>query len=448
MNVTVFGAGYVGLVQAAILSELGNDVVCVDISQDRIDRLTLGIIPIHEPNLSEIIIESVANNNLHFSTDPEAGVKHADIIFIAVGTPQDEDGSADLKYVSSVAETIGKYINKEKIIVTKSTVPVGTSKKVLELLIKSNKESKTPIHEDFIHVASNPEFLREGCAVDDCRNPERIIIGSNSPYAIKTLKSLYSSFSDNNQNIIVMDPASSELTKYGANCFLATKISFMNELSNIAEVVGADIESVRMGMGSDSRIGYKFTSPGCGYGGSCFPKDVNALINTCNQNGVTPRIISSVDEVNKHQKNKMFNYILDFYKGDIEDKVFAIWGLSFKPNTDDVRDAPSLDLVKSLLEAGAQLKAFDPKGSLSFTEAFGIHDNLKICETPYEALEGADALAVCTEWDIFRSPAFDIIKENLKDSLIVDGRNIYQVETMEKFGFHYYGIGRGQSIIK
>lgn len=448
MNITVFGAGYVGLVQAAILSEVGNNVVCVDIDQTRVNELALGIIPIHEPGLSEIILDSVKNKMLSFTTDAKFGINHADLIFIAVGTPQDQDGSADLKFVDSVAKTIGSNINKEKIIVTKSTVPVGTSRKVLKTLIESNANSDTPISKELIHVASNPEFLREGCAVEDCRNPERVIIGSRSDFAIKTLKALYSPFNTNDCNIIVMDPESSELTKYGANCFLATKISFMNELSNIAEAVGADIESVRMGMGSDSRIGYKFTSPGCGYGGSCFPKDVKALIRTFNENDVEPSILSSVDHVNQGQKTKLYRFLSGFYDGELSGKTIAVWGLAFKPNTDDVRDAPSLTLVRSLLESGAKVRAFDPKAAKSFSVALGHNEGITYCENHYDALKGANALAICTEWDLFKSPDFKFLASEIKDRLIVDGRNMYTPKCMENAAIHYYGIGRGASLNK
>lgn len=453
MKVTVFGAGYVGLVQGAILAEVGHHVVCVDVDQSKVDGLKNGIIPIYEPGLSSIILDCVAKNRLNFTTDAKSAVEHADIVFIAVGTPPDEDGSADLQYVVKVAETIGELANKEIVVVTKSTVPVGTADKVQEALDSALPRNKNDLPLEPFAVISNPEFLKEGSAVADCKRPDRIIIGGDNVVAIDMMRELYAPFNRNHERIIVMDVRSAEMTKYAANCMLATKISFMNEMSNIAEAVGADIEAVRIGIGSDPRIGFQFIYPGCGYGGSCFPKDVQALLRTSETMGVSPRILSAVESVNAAQKTKMEQYIDRHYGFDVADtslagKTFAIWGLSFKPNTDDMRESPSLVLIRKLLARGAKVQAYDPEAMTETKRIMGDVAGLHLMESGDLCLEGANALVLCTEWETFRSPDFRIIKEKLSDRLLVDGRNVYDPETIEKHGICYYGIGRGRSVSK
>uniref|UniRef100_UPI0030F448D0 UDP-glucose dehydrogenase family protein n=1 Tax=Paraglaciecola sp. TaxID=1920173 RepID=UPI0030F448D0 len=444
MKVTFYGIGYVGLVQATVLADAGHDVCCVDIDQARIDKLKAGIIPIFEPGLTPLVKKNYAEGRLIFTTDAKAGVEFGDLQFIAVGTPPDEDGSADLKYVLKVAETIATHMTSEKVIINKSTVPVGTadkvSKHVLTTLTKLNKQ-----HINYA-VVSNPEFLKEGAAVSDCQRPDRIIIGTDSKNSEDLMRELYEPFNRNHDKIIVMDIKSAELTKYAANCMLATKISFMNEMANIAEQVGADIENVRHGIGSDSRIGYQFIYPGCGYGGSCFPKDVQALIRTTDSIGFNAELLKSVEAVNYRQKNKLFEYIAKHFKlaenpDAIKGKTFAVWGLSFKPNTDDMREASSLVLLKDLWNAGAKVQAFDPEAMEETQRICGNRDDLTLMGTKEAALKGAAALIICTEWQNFRAPDFDLIKKELSTNAIFDGRNMYEPVRMEKKGLAYYSIG-------
>lgn len=448
MKTCIFGAGYVGLVQGAVLAEVGNHVTCVDVSKDKVEKLTNGIVPIHEPGLSSIIKSCVAKGTLRFTTDAETAINDADVIFIAVGTPSDEDGSADLKYVLEVARTIAKYAKKDKIVVVKSTVPVGTGQKVENELVA---KSLPGVNFD---VVSNPEFLKEGAAIHDCQYPDRIIIGTSSEKAIEVLSELYSPFMRNHSKIIVMDRLSSELTKYAANAFLATKISFMNEMSNIAEKVGADIENVRIGVGSDPRIGTHFIYPGCGYGGSCFPKDVKALIKTSEDMGYPAKILKSVENVNDEQKHKLSSYIIKHYMKEpsLEGKTFALWGLSFKPNTDDMREAPSLYLINTLLNRGASLSMYDPeamdetKRILSMNYSNEVLKRVKYCQDPMSCLDNANALVLNTEWKCFRSPDMTIVRDALIDGVIFDGRNLFNPSKVENLGMQYYGIGRGRSV--
>lgn len=443
MKVTVFGVGYVGLVQAAVLAEVGHEVVCVDVDQDKIDNLKRGKIPIYEPGLTPLVTSNFDQGRLTFSTDPEHGIAHGDLIFIAVGTPPDEDGSADLQYVLAVAETIATHMQLPKIIITKSTVPVGTSDKVKAKVTETlDKLGKTTEFD----VASNPEFLKEGAAVSDCMRPDRIILGTASENAERKLRELYAPFNRNHDKVIVMDIRSAELTKYAANCMLATKISFMNEIANVAEQVGADVENVRRGIGSDPRIGYQFIYPGCGYGGSCFPKDVQALIRSAKAVGYPARILESVEAVNADQKLKLFDYITRHFNGDLEGKLVALWGLAFKPNTDDMREASSRVLMERLWEAGATVQAYDPEAMEEAQRLYGCRDDLKLVGTKEAALNGADFLVICTEWQVFRAPDFSLIKDTLREPLVFDGRNLYEPDRMLEHGLLYYAIGRGLSV--
>ena len=453
MKVSVFGAGYVGLVQAAVLAEVGNDVICVDVDAEKVERLTKGEIPIYEPGLTPIILDTVKSGNLTFTTDAKHAVDFADVIFIAVGTPPDEDGSADLQYVLAVANTIGNYAEEPKVVVTKSTVPVGTSDLVSEALESAHRNKHPDYVPPFFSVISNPEFLKEGSAVSDCKRPDRIIIGGDNAVAIETMKELYAPFGRNHDKIITMDIRSAELTKYAANCMLATKISFMNEMAGIAEQLGADIESVRVGIGADQRIGYQFLYPGCGYGGSCFPKDVKALIQTSEENGAGNSVLKAVEHVNAQQKEKINEYVGEYYGLDdqdsstsLEGKVFALWGLSFKPNTDDMREAPSINVIKYLTSRGAKVQAFDPEAMAESKRIFGELPGLSYMDNKNECLAGADALVLCTEWEVFRSPDFNDLRLALRDRVIFDGRNQYDPERVEKAGISYFGIGRGRSV--
>lgn len=445
MNVTVFGIGYVGLVQAAVLADLGNRVTCVDIDSAKVDALKEGKIPIFEPGLETMVQSNHKAGRLIFTTDALAAVNGAEVIFIAVGTPMDEDGSADLQYVLKVAETIGHSLTGYCVIVTKSTVPVGTGDKVEATIAEQLSKKSSSLEFD---VVSNPEFLKEGAAIADCSKPDRIVLGSSSEKALQLMNVLYAPFNRNRQRTIIMDRRSAELTKYAANCMLATKISFMNEMANLAEKVGADIEMVRHGIGSDPRIGYHFIYPGCGYGGSCFPKDVNALVRTSLDHGYEPKILSSVEAVNANQKEKLAQMIVSHYGDDLAGISIAVWGGTFKPNTDDIREAPSLVAMKALMDKGVSIRLFDPIANDSLAKSLGNPDLLSLYDDPMTVLENADGLLICTEWKVFKAPDFDLINEKLKAPVIFDGRNLYDPKHMESLGIDYYAIGRGKSVAK
>ncbi|MBN9255530.1 MULTISPECIES: UDP-glucose/GDP-mannose dehydrogenase family protein [unclassified Mesorhizobium] len=440
MKLTVFGIGYVGLVQAAVLAEVGHDVLCVDVDTNKVERLNQGYIPIYEPGLENLVKENHAAGRIRFTTDAVAGVKHGEIQMIAVGTPPGEDGSADLKYVLAVAETIGREMEGPKIVVGKSTVPVGTCEKIK---IRIAETLKARGREDLaFDVASNPEFLKEGSAVADCMKPDRIIVGTGSPKTEAVMRELYAPFNRNHQKMIVMDVRSAEFTKYAANCMLATKISFMNEMANLAEELGADIEEVRKGIGSDPRIGYHFIYPGLGYGGSCFPKDVRALIKTAEGVKFDARLLRAVEERNNEQKSVLFQKVERRFKGDLKGRTFALWGLAFKPNTDDMREAPSRPLMEALWKAGAKVQAYDPEAMQECQTIYGLRDDLMLCGTKEAALRGADALLIATEWKSFGAPSFDAMKEALTSPLIFDGRNLYDPKVVARHGFEYHSIGR------
>lgn len=443
MKVTVFGIGYVGLVQAAVLAEVGHDVLCIDVDEKKVENLKKGIIPIYEPGLTPLVKQNYEAGRLNFTTNAEEGVKHGVMQFIAVGTPPDEDGSADLKYVTAVARTIAQHMNEHKVVLDKSTVPVGTADRVRGVMQETLQARGVDLTFD---VVSNPEFLKEGAAVSDCMRPERIVVGTDNEEVVELLRELYEPFNRNHDRLILMDIRSAELTKYAANCMLATKISFMNEISNLAERLGADIEKVRQGIGSDSRIGYHFIYPGCGYGGSCFPKDVQALIRTAENIGYKPRLLQAVEDVNDDQKMKLPGFIKRHFGDDLKGKTFALWGLAFKPNTDDMREASSRVLMETLWAAGATVQAFDPEAMDEAQRIYGHREDLKLMGTKEAALQGADALVICTEWQNFRAPDFDVIKNSLKQPVIFDGRNLYDPERISKRGFVYYAIGRGASI--
>ena len=446
MRVTIFGTGYVGLVTGTCLAEVGHEVICVDIDAAKINGLRRGIIPVYEPRLEPMVKVNHAEGRLDFTTDAAAAIAHGDVIFIAVGTPPDEDGSADLQYVVAVAKTIGMHLQRTAVIVNKSTVPVGTADKVNATIAAAMAERGADVAYD---VVSNPEFLKEGAAVEDCMRPDRIVIGADSAAAVEKLKRLYAPFNRNHERIVVMDVRSAELTKYAANAMLATKISFMNEIANIAEKVGADIEMVRQGIGSDPRIGWHFIYPGAGYGGSCFPKDVQALARTAQQSGYRAELLDAVESVNDRQKSHLFELIVGHYGGvaAIRGKTFAVWGLAFKPNTDDMREASSRRLLQQLWDAGAQVRAFDPEATREARRIFGERDDLTLCEHASDALQGADALVVVTEWKQFRSPDFTKLQRTLNDAVVFDGRNLYDPVEIKASGLAYYGIGRGRSIL-
>jgi len=449
MRVTIFGTGYVGLVTGTCLAEVGHDIVCVDIDAAKVEGLNRGVIPIYEPGLEPMVKANHAAGRLKFTTDAAQAIAHGEIVFIAVGTPPDEDGSADLKYVLKVAQTIGEHLERPAVVVDKSTVPVGTADKVRATIARALEARGADIAFD---VVSNPEFLKEGAAVEDCMRPDRIVIGADSPSAVEKLKRLYAPFNRNHDRIVTMDVRAAELTKYAANAMLATKISFMNEIANIAERVGADIEMVRQGIGSDPRIGWHFIYPGAGYGGSCFPKDVQALARTAQQMGYESKLLDAVEAVNDAQKGHLFELIQRHYdRGEdegVRGKTFAVWGLAFKPNTDDMREASSRRLLPQLWEAGAKVRAYDPEARDEARRIFGDRDDLVLCDSAAQALEGADALVVVTEWKQFRSPDFAMLKRTLGDALIFDGRNLYVPGDVEAAGIAYYGIGRGRSIVR
>ncbi|HEY0310148.1 MAG TPA: UDP-glucose/GDP-mannose dehydrogenase family protein [Luteimonas sp.] len=447
MRVSIFGTGYVGLVTGTCLAEVGHDVVCVDVDDTKIDGLNRGRVPIYEPGLEPMVRANHAEGRLRFTTDAAAAIAHASIVFIAVGTPPDEDGSADLQYVLAVARTIGEHMAEPLVVVDKSTVPVGTADKVRTTIATTLADRGVKV--DFA-VVSNPEFLKEGAAVEDCMRPDRIVIGADSPRAVEQLRRLYAPFNRSHDRFVVMDVRSAELTKYAANAMLATKISFMNEMANIAERVGADIEMVRRGIGSDPRIGWHFIYPGAGYGGSCFPKDVQALARTAAQSGYQARVLDAVEAVNDAQKGHLFALVQRHYDAGedegVRDKTFAVWGLSFKPDTDDMREAPSRTLLPQLWEAGARVRAYDPEAGREARRIFGDRGDLVLCDSAAEALDGADALIVVTEWKQFRSPDFARLKAELGDGVVFDGRNLYDPAEVEEAGLAYYGIGRGRSV--
>ncbi|MBQ8847437.1 MAG: UDP-glucose/GDP-mannose dehydrogenase family protein [Candidatus Gastranaerophilales bacterium] len=435
MQITVIGTGYVGLVAGACLADMGNDVICIDNNLEKLKQLENGIIPIYEPGLEELVKSNVLEHRLEFSSDIDSAVKKSQVCFIAVGTPQGEDGSADLKYVFEVAKSIAKAMNGYKVIVDKSTVPVGTAQKVEEII-------KQYTNYEF-DVVSNPEFLKQGNAVDDFLHPDRVVIGSNSDKATAIMQEIYSPFFRTGNRVIVMDVKSAEMTKYAANSFLATKISFMNEIANLCEKVGADAEMVRVGMSTDSRIGNKFLFPGLGYGGSCFPKDVKALINTGLENDCEMNIIKAADETNKKQRNLFIEKIKKHFNNNLKDKTIAIWGLAFKPKTNDMREAPAITIIQALLENGAKIKAFDPK---AFDSAkFIFDDKIEYSKSSYEAVQEADCLLLLTEWNEFRRPDFDKLKGLLKNPTIFDGRNQYDPKRMKEKGFDYICIGKKSS---
>lgn len=441
MNISIVGTGYVGLVTGTCFADVGNRVLCVDKDQNKIDTLLAGEIPIFEPGLERLVKSNVEQQRLQFTTDIKQAVDHADILFIAVGTPPDEDGSADLSHVLEVASSIGQCLEEYTVIATKSTVPVGTAAKVREAI--QIQLGKRGVNTDF-SVASNPEFLKEGAAIQDFMKPDRVVLGADDDRAVSLMRKLYAPFNRNHERLIVMDIPSAELTKYAANAMLATKISFMNELSNLAERLHADIELVRQGIGSDPRIGYDFIYPGCGYGGSCFPKDVQALHKTASQNDYDARILAAVEKVNIEQKSVLLNKIVNHFGEDLSTFTFAVWGLSFKPNTDDMREAPSLVIINGLLERGAKVCAHDPIAIEQAKNLFSGASGLEFVDDPYMATDGADALLIITEWKVFRSPDFERLKQQLKQPLVFDGRNIYDPKQLAEFGFDYYGIGRSQ----
>ena len=442
MRLSIFGSGYVGLVTGACMAEMGNHVVCCDIDERKIDRLKNGELPIYEPGLDAYIARNLESGRIEFTTDVKKAVDHGLFQFVAVGTPPDEDGSADLKHVLAVAKSIGEHMDEYRIIVDKSTVPVGTADKVGEVIQKALDSRGLAVEYD---VVSNPEFLKEGAAINDFMKPDRIIVGTDNPRTTELLKSLYEPFNRNHDRVISMDIRSAELTKYAANAMLATKISFMNELANIAERFGADIEQVRVGIGSDPRIGYHFIYPGAGYGGSCFPKDVRALAKSAADFGYDAELLNAVEEVNLRQKYRIYEKLQAHYTGELRGKTFALWGLSFKPRTDDMREAPSRVIMEALWDQGASVRAYDPEAMEEAARIYPDKNGLEFCDTAYGALEGADALVINTEWQEFRSPDFGVLKERLADAVIFDGRNLYEPETVERFGLHYYAIGRGRT---
>ncbi len=443
MRISIFGSGYVGLVQAAVFCEVGHDVVCMDVDPSRIEQIKGGDLPFFEPGLADLVRAGVAQGKLHFTSDTEATVHHGDYLFICVGTPSVADGSADLQYVMAVARVIAQHMTSRKVIINKSTVPVGTADEISALISQLLAERGVEIPYE---VCSNPEFLKEGSAVADALRPDRIIVGVRSENTVGEFQRLYESFNRNRDKMMVMDPRSAELTKYAANAMLATKISFINEIANIAEAVGADIEWVRKGIGSDPRIGYQFIYPGAGYGGSCFPKDVTALEHLAETCGTGGQILTAVHAANENQKRKLADRVQSRFGADLSGRTIAIWGLSFKPNTDDMREAPSKVLMESVWAAGGQIKAYDPQAMEVCAGIYGERDDLTYTPTKEEAIDDADCLVICTEWKAFRSPDFGDITSRLKQPVIIDGRNLYDPAYLDELGIEYYGIGRGLSV--
>jgi UDPglucose 6-dehydrogenase len=440
MKLSVIGTGYVGLVSGVCFAEMGNDVICVDVDEKKINKLKKGIIPIYEPGLEPMMARNYEKGNLHFTTGIKEAVEEADVIFIAVGTPMGEDGGADLQYVLAVAEDIGKYMNHPVIVVDKSTVPVGTADKVRAKITEVLKLRKIDIEFD---VVSNPEFLKEGAAIEDSMKPDRVIVGADNDKSMEIMKELYRPFTMNHERFIGMDIRSAEMTKYTANAMLATKISFMNEIANICELVGADVNNVRLGIGSDRRIGYYFIYPGTGYGGSCFPKDVCALIKTSQLNGYQPRLLEAVELVNDDQKLVLVKKVVKRFGEDLSGKIFAVWGLAFKPGTDDMRDAPAITVIKELVKRGAKIRAYDPK-AVEQAQTCYLKDveNIQYFDSKYDVLNDADALVLITEWKEFRSPDFDEMKMRLSKPIIFDGRNQYDYERIIDLGYEYYQVGK------
>ena len=443
MRISIFGSGYVGLVQAAVFSEVGHQVTCMDIDPARIERIQGGGLPFYEPGLNELVQAGITQNTLRFTDDTAEAVEASDYLFICVGTPAAADGNADLRYVMSVSEGIAAHMTTRKVVVNKSTVPVGTADKVATCIAAGLASRGEDIP---FEVCSNPEFLKEGSAVADALRPDRIIIGARSEATVAEFRRMYESFNRNHDKMMFMDPRSAELTKYAANAMLATKISFINEIANIAEAVGADIELVRQGIGSDPRIGYQFIYPGAGYGGSCFPKDVQALDYLAQQSGTQAHILPAVHNTNERQKQKLAEQVTARLGADLTGRTIAVWGLSFKPNTDDMREAPSRVLIKAIWSAGGKVKAFDPQAMDACEAIYGPRDDMHYCATKEEALDNADCLVICTEWKLFRAPDFEDIKKRLITPVIIDGRNLYNPEDMEAAGIEYFGIGRGRSV--
>lgn len=443
MKITIYGSGYVGLVTGACLAQVGNEVLCVDIDANKINMLKQGKIPIYEPGLDEMMKQNIAAGRIQFTQDPAAGVEHGLFQFIAVGTPPDEDGSADLRHVVAVANTIATHMTEYRVVVTKSTVPVGTADRVRAEINSQLTSLDKMIDFD---VVSNPEFLKEGAAIEDFMKPDRVIVGTDNAVASEYMRTLYAPFNRSHDRVKVMDIRSAELTKYAANAMLATKISFINELANLSEKVGADIEQVRLGIGADPRIGYHFIYPGCGYGGSCFPKDVTALQHIGSKVGFETTLINAVDAVNQKQKEVLFNKIHTRFGSQLSGKTFALWGLAFKPNTDDMREASSRALLEKLWQAGARVRAYDPVSLEECQRIYGSRDDLQLCSNSTDTLAGADALIIVTEWTEFRSPNLDLVKSSLTQPIIFDGRNLYDPDDIRDRGFEYYAIGRGDSI--
>ena len=445
MKIVIFGTGYVGLVSGTCLAESGHTVICMDVDENKIASLKKGVIPIYEPGLEPLVAENSKSGNLLFTSKAAEAVEFADIVFIAVGTPPDEDGSADLKYVLAVATEVGRLMTRPTTVITKSTVPVGTSDKV-RAAVQAQLDKRGS--ELTVHIASNPEFLKEGAAVADFMKPDRIVVGTDSEHVKAQMLEMYAPFNRNSDRMIFMDIRAAELTKYAANAMLATKISFMNEIANLAELLGADIEQVRHGIGSDPRIGYQFIYPGIGYGGSCFPKDVRALSQTAAQMGHEMKILNAVEEVNLAQKSRLVELMSTHYKGALRGKTFALWGLSFKPKTDDMREAPSRVIMEALWAAGAVVQAYDPEAMNEVERIYGHREDLRLVGTRDAALIGADALVICTEWQHFRAADFDHLVAQLADKVIFDGRNLYEPARVAAKGLTYYGIGRGESVRK